>query len=139
MKLLQDPVKLSQKRSKSKTWGVSKGKCRGGGQSSKAKGRAAVQQVRNLLIRVLGLGEDDVFVKATSQIGCDLHLSPYAHQYFPYAIEVKNTEKLNIFKALAQAANNTEGDTPIVFFKRARTPLFVAIDAEHFVKLLSQE
>lgn len=84
-----------------------------------------------------GLQPDDILVKATSQGGVDLHLSPAAHEYFPYAIEVKCAEALNIWAALTQAETNAGDGEPVVFFKRAFTPMFVALRADEFVSLLS--
>src|SRR5687767_7220018 len=86
---------------------TSKGRARGGGQSSKAKGRSAVQLVRDRLLRACpALQPDDIHVKATSQGGCDLHLSPRAAEWFVFAPEVKNAESLNIWAALTQAQWN---------------------------------
>jgi hypothetical protein len=115
----------------------SKGHARGGGQSSKAKGRAGVVQVRDLLLRQLdGLQPGDIWVKATSQLGADLHLSPAAVRQFPAHIEVKFVEALNIWGALTQAedgaAREKLGRFPIVFFKRSRTRLYVAMLADDF-------
>lgn len=128
-----------RRKSKAVTWDIRKGRCKGGGRSSKAKGRIAVEEVRELLLAWFPLFNDDVFVKATSQGGCDLHLSPIAQKHFPYDPEVKNVERMDIFKALAQAQNNAEKYPPIVFFKRAHTPMFVALSAEQFLKLLAKE
>jgi hypothetical protein len=114
------------------------GTARGGGQSSKAKGRSACEAVqRALLAANPDLAEADVFIKATSQIGVDLHLSPKARAWFKYAIESKNVERLNIWEALQQAEDNASPESPpIVFFKRARTSLYVAMPATEFLKLL---
>ena len=94
--------------------------------------------VRALLLQAAPwLEEGDIFVKATSQLGVDLHFSPRAQAWFRYAVEAKCVEALNIWAALQQAAENaTEQHPPIVFFKRARTPMFVALRAEEFLKLL---
>lgn len=116
-----------------------RGRARGGGQSSKSKGRKAVQDVQNLLLgHFFNLAEDDIFVKATSQGGCDLHMSPAARAHFPFAIEVKCVESLNIWKALAQASVNAipKKDPFVVFFKRAHSPMYVAMRADAFLDLL---
>lgn len=115
---------------------TSVGRARGGGQSSKKKGRAAVLVVAKLLADSLGLPADDVFVKATSQVGVDIHLSPVAQARFPFSIEVKGAETLNIWQALKQAADQAKaGLPPVVFFKRAHTQLYVALDAEEFITI----
>jgi hypothetical protein len=111
------------------------GRARGGGRSSKAKGRTAVVIVAEAIRARFGLAPGDVFVKATSQVGCDIHLSPLALAKFPYSIEVKNCEKINIWQALAQAAaNSTDELPPILFFKRAHTELYVALRASDFLE-----
>jgi hypothetical protein len=119
------------------SWGTRRGTCKGGGQSSKAKGRAAVQAVRDLLTKTFGWEPDDTLVKATSQVGEDLHLSPRARRDFPFGVEVKSVEALNIFKALEQAQHQAPDRAPIVFFKRAHTPMFVALKAEDFLRLMA--
>lgn len=111
-------------------------RARGGGQSSKQKGRAAVLLVAEVLRRAFRWEHDDALVKATSMIGVDLHLSPRAQRDFAFAIEAKNVEKLNIWDALAQAEANAGGKPPIVFFKRANSKLFVALDADDFLRAL---
>ena len=118
------------------TWNVKKGRCKGGGQSSKAKGRAAVQQVRELLLSWLPLFENDIHVKATSQGGCDLHFSQNALNHFPFDPEVKNVEAIQIWASLAQAQNNAKKYPPVLFFKRSQTPLFIAMKADDFFKFV---
>lgn len=118
----------------------SRGKAKGGGQSSKAKGRAGVLLAVALLRRHLGLEEADIFVKATSQGGCDVHLSPEARRRFPFSIEVKNAEALNIWAALRQAEQNADPlHPPLLFFKRANSPQFVALQATEFLRWLCRE
>jgi hypothetical protein len=118
----------------------SRGKAKGGGQSSKKKGREAVLLVVATLRHALGLEEGDVFVKATSQGGCDVHLSPAALRKFPFSVEVKNQESLNIWAALRQAElNAVPGRPAILFFKRAGSPLFVALMVPDFMRLLCPE
>jgi hypothetical protein len=112
-----------------------RGRAKGGGRSSKAKGRNAVVKVKELLLRTFELNDDDILVKATSMGGCDIHNSPRAQKLFPFAIEVKNQESLNIWKALAQSTVNCKkGLSPIVFFKRAGSEMYVALRAEDFLE-----
>jgi len=118
----------------------SRGRAKGGGQSSKAKGRSAVLVVVAQLRQALGVEEGDVFVKATSQGGCDIHLSPAALKRFPFSVEVKNEERLSIWAALRQAeVNAAPGRPPILFFKRAGSLLFVALTAAEFLRWLCPE
>jgi hypothetical protein len=71
--------------------------------------------------------------------GTDIKLSPAARKVFPYSPECKNQEKLNIWASLEQAEKNTkDGTAPILFFKRNRTKMYVAMDAEHFFELINR-
>lgn len=117
------------------TWDQKRGRAKGGGQSSKAKGRSGCLAVQKLLLAAFPtLVADDVYVKTGSAGGVDIHLSPRAKDLFPFGIEVKNVENLSIWAALVQASINAD-DTPfIVFFKRANTPMFVALRADEFLK-----
>lgn len=120
---------------------TSRGHARGRGQSSKGKGRDACLQVQALLLKAFPhLDEDDVLVKATSMAGVDLHLSPRALDCFPFAIESKNVEALNIWAALKQAEiiADKRQRSPIVFFKRAHSPHYVALRAVTFL-LMAQD
>jgi hypothetical protein len=109
-----------------------RGRAKGGGQSSKQKGRAVVILVRDLLLRTYDLKPDDILVKATSMGGCDIHLSPHAQTYFPFAIEAKGVEALSVWAALAQAEVNAKkkNSPPVLFFKRAHSPLYIAFKAD---------
>lgn len=117
------------------------GRARGGGQSSKAKGRNACVQVKALLHQTFPeLADDDVLVKATSMAGTDLHLSPRAMVLFAYGIEVKNVEALNVWGALKQAEINADKKAlpAVLFFTRARAPMYVGVSAELFLKVVSR-
>lgn len=115
------------------------GRARGGGRSSKAKGRAGSLAAAVLLREFLELAEADVFVKATSQIGVDLHLSEVARLAFPFSIEVKNVETLSIWAALRQAEENATPEMPaVLFFKRAGTRMYVALDAAIFLQKVNR-
>ena len=54
-------------------------------------------------------------------------------------VEVKNVQRLNIWKALSQSKRDSEadgnGDTPAVFFKRNRSGWYVAMPLPDFVRL----
>ena len=115
---------------------VSHKKARGGGASSKAKGRKLMVRLAELITSVHRLGDGDVFVKATSQAGCDLHMSPLADERFPFSVEGKNVERLDIWAAIRQANDNATPERPaVVFFTRAHHPIYVALSAEVFLEL----
>ena len=69
--------------------------------------------------------------------GEDVHLSPAARKLFPFSVEAKNQERLNIWKALEQAyANAKEGATPLVVFSRNHSKTYVALEFEDLLTLL---
>lgn len=106
--------------------------------SAKAKGRRCSEEVKNLLLRFgRFLFEDDIQVTPASVPGPDLHLSPMAQKSFPFAIECKNVEKINLWESLKQAENHAKtrmNQIPILFFKRNKSELYVALKAEDFIK-----
>jgi|OpeIllAssembly_1097287.scaffolds.fasta_scaffold00045_8 hypothetical protein len=107
--------------------------------SAKAKGRRAVLEVRDLLRATFPhWEEDDILIQTTSVGGQDLHLSPRAAQDFPYAIESKNVEALNVWKTIEQAKANAakKNRQPVIFCRRNTTPLHVVIAAEEFLRLV---
>lgn len=109
------------------------------GAATKAKGRDLMLAIKTLLLlNAPWLSEDDFLVKATSMLGVDLHVSPRAAEWFPFAVEGKNTETLQIWAALTQAQYNAakQGKPAIVFFKRAGTPIYVALAAIDLLTLL---
>lgn len=104
--------------------------------SAKSKGRRAAAEVKELLYNHShGLQEGDFIITSSSVTGRDLLLSPLALQQFPFAIEVKNQEKLSIWEALKQAETHvqTDRELPLLFFKRNRSELYVALKAHDFL------
>ena len=67
--------------------------------------------------------------------GEDLIMARAARQKFPYSIECKNQESINIWKSYEQAKENAGEYEPIVVLKRNNTKPLVLVDADYFVKL----
>lgn len=105
--------------------------------SAKAKGRKLQAEVKQLILDAFPLlEEDDVKPAIMGESGEDIKLSPAARKLFPYSVECKNTEKLNVWSALEQAEINTKnGLHPVVFFRRNRSKTYVVLEAEHFLNL----
>ena len=104
-------------------------------QSAKAKGRRFQQWVRDKLIESLGIHPEDIESRSMGAGGEDLIMARAAREKFPYSIECKNVEKLNVWEAYEQAKSNCGDYEPIVVMKKnGKTPL-VVIDAEYFVQL----
>ena len=106
--------------------------------SAKAKGRKLQNQMKQVILEQFKqLEEDDVQVAIMGQSGTDIKLSPLARKLFPYSVEAKNVEKLNIWSAISQAEYNTkEGTSTLVVFSRNRMPEpYVALKLSDFMKL----
>jgi len=106
--------------------------------SRKSKGKRLQNTVRDLILEHFSqLEPDDVVSTLMGDSGTDIKLSPAARKVFPYSVECKNQEKLNIWSALEQAEKNAkEGTNPILFFKRNHSKMYVTLDAEHFFNLI---
>lgn len=106
--------------------------------SAKNKGRRFQQWIRDLLINLLQIDPEDIESRSMGAAGEDLILAKAAREKFPYSIEAKNTERINIWEAWKQAVSNSNNNEPIVFLTRNRQVPLVIVRAEHFV-LLRQE
>jgi hypothetical protein len=104
-------------------------------QSAKAKGRRLQQQFRELLIEELGIHPEDIESRSMGAGGEDLIMARAARRKFPYSIECKNVEKLNVWEAYKQAEENSKDYEPVVVMKKNNHKTLVVIDAEHFVKI----
>jgi len=104
--------------------------------SAKSKGRKFQQWVRDLLLRGAdSLTLDDVRSASMGAGGSDILMSTAAKAIYPWSVECKSQERVNIWKAYAQAEANKdhEDDEPIVFISRNRQKPLVLMDAEFFV------
>ena len=104
-------------------------------QSAKAKGRRSQQQFRELLIEELGIHPEDIESRSMGAGGEDLIMARAAREKFPYSIECKNVEKLNVWEAYKQASENSKDYEPLVVMKKNNHKTLVVLDAESFVKL----
>ena len=102
-------------------------------QSRKAKGRRLQQQFRELLIEKLDIDPEDIESRSMGAGGEDLIMSKAARNKFPFSIECKNQEKLNIWAAWEQANNNKGIYEPLVVIKRNGTTPLVVLDANVFL------
>jgi hypothetical protein len=71
--------------------------------------------------------------------GEDILLSSNARVIFPYSIECKNVEKLNLWEAWKQAEANAGGYEPLLIIKRNRQKPLAVVDAEHFIGVLNED
>jgi hypothetical protein len=66
-----------------------------------------------------------------------LGLSQVARQLFPYAVECKNQEKLDLWQAIEQAQINADLEKlmPLLVIKRARSKTYAVLEIHDFMKL----
>ena len=98
-------------------------------QSAKAKGRKLQQGGRDQLIENRNIHPEDIESRSMGAGGEDLIMARDARQKFPYSIECKNQEKLNVWDAYDQAKANCGNYEPIVIMKKnVKKPLAI-VDA----------
>lgn len=113
--------------------------------SAKAKGRRLQQQVAKAIRDTFGLPESDVKTLPMGSQGCDVWLSAQAQTKFPFGIECKNVEKLNIWQAWQQAKTNATNASgilevhPIVIFSRNRSDVLCTLEFQTLLNLLNEQ
>ena len=108
-------------------------------QSAKAKGRRLQQEVRTKLIEELEIHPEDIESRSMGAGGEDLIMARAARAKFPYSIECKNQEKVNVWKAYEQCDANSKDYEPVVIIKKNNFKPLAVVDLEHFIKLHKQE
>lgn len=102
--------------------------------SCKAKGRRLQSWVAGKISSYLGIPfkkDGDIDVRPMGQSGCDIILRGKAKELFPYSIECKNQERVNVWKAWEQAVKNSgEGEKPLLFIGKNRHDALVIQRAE---------
>jgi len=107
-------------------------------QSRKAKGRRLQQQFRDLLIEKLDIDPEDIESRSMGAGGEDLIMSKAARTKFPYSIECKNQERMNIWSAWEQANGNKGIYEPLVVIKKNGVRPLVVLDAENFLDMIKE-
>ena len=103
--------------------------------SAKAKGRKLQQWMRTLLIEKLEVHPEDIESRSMGAGGEDLIMARAARETFPYSIECKNQEKVNLWESYKQADENSGKYEPVVFIKRNNHKPLVVVDADYFISL----
>ena len=108
--------------------------------SAKNKGKRLQNKIRDLILEKFNniLEQDDVRSITMGDSGEDILLSPAARKLFPYSVECKNQEKLNIWSALEQAEENSGKHLPLVIFKRNRSKTYAVLEFKELLKLLNE-
>jgi len=108
-------------------------------QSRKQKGRVLQQIIRDKILETFpGLTGRDVRSTPMGVSGVDIQLSQKAADLFPFSVESKNQEKLNIWSALKETESNTkERDLiPLLIFKRNRSDIYCTFKFADFLKII---
>ena len=71
--------------------------------SAKAKGRKLQQWFAQLMVDTLNLHEEDLESRPMGSQGEDIIMGRESREKFPYSIECKNQETVNVWKAYEQA------------------------------------
>lgn len=86
-----------------------------------------------ILDRWSGLDPDDVNSRSMGASGEDVMLSQKARQKFPFSVECKSTERVNVYKFYQQAVENSGEHTPAVVIKSNRKAPLIVLDALWFI------
>jgi hypothetical protein len=104
-------------------------------QSAKAKGRRLQQDVRNRLIEELDVHPEDIESRSMGASGEDLIMARAARKKFPYSIECKNQEKLNVWNAYTQCDQNAKHYEPLVIIKKNNFKSLAVVDLDYFINM----
>ena len=104
-------------------------------QSAKAKGRNLQKWVVQQLIETFDIHPEDIKSCSMGAGGEDVVMARAAREKFPFSVECKNQEKINVWAAYEQAQENSRGYTPLVVIKRNHSKPLVVIDAASFIDL----
>ena len=84
------------------------------------------------------LHPDDIKSQTMGMPGEDIVLSPAARKIIKYSFECKNKERLDLWKSLEQAEENSEDRTPVLVIKRNRSKTYAVIEVDHFIDLIKE-
>ena len=104
--------------------------------SAKAKGRRLQQWVCTKLVELLSVDGADLESRPMGSSGEDIIMGVQTRKIFPYSVECKNQEAVNVWKAYEQSSSNTSQNAePLVIIKRNKSKPLAVVDAEYFIKL----
>ncbi len=107
--------------------------------SAKNKGRILQQLVRDYLLKLFNLQENDVISTSMGASGVDIILSPEAKKSIPFAIECKNRAKVAVYEWYDQATSNaSKNSEPLLIIKQNRRKPLVVVDMEYFFETVQE-
>ena len=87
--------------------------------SAKNKGKRLQNQVRDLILEKFN--------------------QPAARKLFPFSVECKNQEKLNVWSSLEQTETNAGKHTPLLIFKRNRSKTYAVLQLDDLMEMLNEK
>ena len=108
-------------------------------QSCKAKGRKLQQMVAaDILSLHPCLSAEDVRSTPMGSHGEDVQLSAQARKLFPFSVEAKNQERMNVWSSFEQCEKNCSKEAmPLLVFKKNRSEPLCALRWRDFLSLIS--
>lgn len=104
--------------------------------SAKSKGYQFQRDIVKDIQDAFGLTDDDIRPVPNSQTGMDIQLlSNRSRELFPFSVECKRVEKLNIEEAFNQAVTNSVL-TPLLIYKKNHKTTKVVLEWDTFLHLL---
>ena len=104
--------------------------------SAKAKGCRSQKWFADQLVEKLGIDPEDIESRPMGSQGEDIIMGKLSRQIFPFSVECKNQEKVNVWESYKQATENSGKYEPIVVIKRNNAKPLVVMDAEEFLNVL---
>jgi len=108
--------------------------------SRKAKGKEFQNFLRQDIIDTIGVHEKDILSTPMGLNGCDIYLSQAARGLFPFGIEAKRTERLDLWGAWEQACTNATREElhPLLVVKRNKTEPLAILRWFDFICLMER-
>ena len=105
--------------------------------SRKSKGRNFQKIVMEKIKKALNLSDNDIRTVPSSVQGVDIWLSEETAKIFPFAVECKRAEKLDLWGAIEQSETNANNLNPCVVFKRNRGKIYITLEFDKFLELIN--
>ena len=108
-------------------------------QSAKNKGRLLQQWVRDQLITLFGLSDEDIRSTSMGAGGEDILFSPVAARRLGISVECKSRDRIAVYGYYEQAQENCPPSREaVVVIKQNRAKPLVVVDAEYYFNLLER-
>ena len=107
--------------------------------SAKNKGKRLQYKIRDLILEKFDtLESDDVRSITMGDSGEDILLSPAARKLFPFSVECKNQERINLWASWEQANSNKGIYAPLLVVKRNGQQPLVVLEADTFLEMVKE-